>query len=188
MARINLLPWREELRRERNQNFYITTIVLGVLGLGIVFLMNMQVNAQLQAQLQRNQYIKTEQAALEQKIIEIDRLKQERAELESRMRIIQDLQGNRSVVVRLFDEIAKKTPDGVFLKKIDRVGTRFKIEGVAEANNRISNMMRNLEQSPWFENANLESVVSDDSKSSNTFDLVVQEEAARKKGSDNDAS
>ena len=188
MARINLLPWREELRRERNKSFYITTGVLGVVGFGIVFLINMQVNAQLQAQIQRNQYIKSEQDALEQKISEIDKLKQERAELESRMKIIQDLQGNRSVVVRLFDEIARKTPDGVYLKKVDRVGNRFKIQGVAEANNRISNMMRNLEQSPWFKDANLESVVSDDAKSSNTFDLVVFEEAVNNNKKDDGSS
>lgn len=185
MARINLLPWREALRRERNKNFYVVTGSLGALGLGIVYLMNMQVDAQLQDQVTRNKYIVQETAALEQKISEIDDLKKERAELESRMRIIQDLQGNRSVVVRLFDEIAKKTPDGVYLKKVDRVGNRFKIEGVAEANNRISNMMRNLEQSPWFENSNLESVVSDESRSSSTFDLVVNEE--KKKGAEDES-
>jgi len=181
MANINLLPWREELRRDRNKAFYVTTIVLGVLGLGIVFLMNMQVDAQLQAQKERNQFIKVEQDALEQKITEIDILKKERAELESRMRVIQDLQGNRSVVVRLFDEISKKTPDGVFLRKVDRIGEKFKIQGVAEANNRISNMMRNLEQSPWFEDAVLESVVSDESRNSSSFDLVVKQENENKK-------
>ena len=186
MARINLLPWREELRREKNQTFFVTTGVLGALGLTIVFLMNMQVDAQLQNQTKRNDFIKKEQQALEQKITEIDLLKKERAELESRMKIIQDLQGNRSVVVRLFDEIARQTPDGVYLKKVDRVGNRFRIEGVAEANNRISNMMRNLETSEWFENSNLESVVTDDSKSSSTFDLVVNEESQNKDKSDDD--
>lgn len=188
MARINLLPWREELRRDRNQSFYVATGVLGVLGLGIVFLMNMQIDAQLQAQQQRNNFIKEEQKAIEQKITEIDELKKERAELESRMKIIQDLQGNRSVVVRLFDEIARQTPDGVFLKKVDRVGNRFRIEGVAEANNRISNMMRNLEHSEWFEDAKLESVVTDESKSSSSFDLVVNEESRNKQKKDDDAS
>lgn len=177
MARINLLPWREELRRERNKTFFVTMGVLGALGFGIVFLVDMQVNAQLEAQVQRNQFVQQQEKELEAKIAEIDALKEKRTELESRVRIIQDLQGDRSVVVRLFDEIARQTPDGVFLKKVDRIGARFKIEGVAEANNRISNMMRNLEQSPWFKDANLESVVTDDSKSSSTFDLVVNEES-----------
>jgi len=188
MARINLLPWREELRRERNQSFYVITGFLGALGLAIVFLANMQIDAQLQAQIERNNFIKNEQKALEQKITEIDDLKKDKAELESRMKIIQDLQGTRSTVVRLFDEIARQTPDGVYLKKVDRVGNRFRVEGVAEANNRISNMMRNLEHSDWFEDAKLESVVTDESKSSSSFDLLVNEEPRNKTHSEDDLS
>ena len=176
MARINLLPWREERRRELNKSFYITTGFLGVLGLSLVFAVNLQIDAQVSAQKKRNNFIVNEQKALEQKIVEINELKNERAQLESRMKIIQDLQGNRSVVVRLFDEIAKNTPDGVHLRKIDRVSNKFKIEGVAEANNRISNFMRNLDQSSWFKNPNLTSVVSDDDKESNIFVLTVEEE------------
>jgi len=186
MSRINLLPWREELRRERNQKFYVTTAMLGVFGLAIMFIANVQVSAQLNVQTERNNYVIERQKELEEKIVEIDKLKKERSELESRMNIIQDLQGNRSVVVRLFDEIAKKTPDGVYLKKIDRSGSRFTIKGVAEANNRISNMMRNLDQSPWFTDPNLTSVVTDDSRNVNTFDLSVLEEDQKKRLSEND--
>ena len=181
MANINLLPWREERRKELNQTFFITTGILAVLGLVAVFLVNMQVGSQIDNQIERNNYIIAEQQKLEDKILEIEELKSRRAQLESRMKIIQDLQGNRSVVVRLFDEIVKSTPDGVYLKKINRVGTKFTIEGIAEANSRISNLLRNLDRSNWFQNADLTSVVADDNKVTNIFELKVDEEHKKDK-------
>jgi len=188
MANINLLPWREERRTELNKNFYIATVFLAIVGVASVFALHLQVGAQIESQIQRNNFIVNEQKKIEDKITKIKELKSERAQLESRMNIIQDLQGNRSLVVRLFDEIAQKTPDGVYLKKVNRVGSHFTIEGVAEANSRISSMLRNLDGSDWFKNADLTSVVADENKVTNIFELKVDEEKKKKDKSEPNSS
>ena len=158
MAKINLLPWRQELRKQKQQEF--VAIVLAVVGLavGMVLFAHMALSKQVSDQLERNSYIKAEIATLDTQITEIDELQRRREELLARMKVIQDLQGHRPVIVRVFDEFVRAMPDGVYFRTIERKGNAFTIVGVAESTNQVSGLMRNLESSQWFKNPVLSKV------------------------------
>lgn len=158
MARINLLPWRDQYREERKRQFLVVLAGVGVLAALVSYLWVSSVEAGIEQQKDRNQLLKTEIAALNKKVQEIRELKKRRKELLSRMKVIQDLQGTRPIIVRHFDELVRAIPDGVYLKKLNRKGKLIILEGVAESNNRVSSLMRNLDQSDWFTSPNLTSV------------------------------
>lgn len=190
MANINLLPWREELRQERNQEFY--TILVGVLiiAAGIAFLWKNSVDSDIADQRAINSYIQDQIRLVDDQIKEIDELKDRREKLVARMEAIQKLQGNRPVIVHLFDEFVKRLPDGVYFDKMERTGGTFRVSGVAESNNRISNLMRNLEESRWLSAPNLEKVGAAKNKSieGNAFDMTVREEAGGDEGGESNGS
>ncbi|MBL4866080.1 MAG: PilN domain-containing protein [Pseudomonadales bacterium] len=174
MARINLLPWREERRSELRRQFFVILAGVAIIGAGSVFLVDTRISAQISSQESRNRYITMEQEKLDVSISAIKELKKQREQLVERMNVIQDLQGNRSVIVHFFDELAQQTPDGVFLSWLQRNGKTFILKGEAEANNRVSNFMRNLNDSDWFTNPTLASVVAgEDEEASSLFELSV---------------
>jgi len=175
MTKINLLPWREERRQELKRQFFIILAGMVLVGAGAVYLVNMQVEAQIENQNRRNDFVTQETRKLDAQIKEIAELKKQRASLIERMKIIQDLQGNRPVIVQIFDDLVRTVPDGVYYKKIKATGDSISITGVAESNNRVSNLMRNLDASPLLEAPNLSKVKSADKDSAaNEFDLTVQ--------------
>jgi len=176
MAKINLRPWREELRAERKQQFYVVLIGVMIIAAGLVVLQYQNINSSIRAQTARNDFIQKEISVLDAKIQEIESLKESREQLLDRMRIIQELQGNRPVIVRLFDELVRVIPDGLFITRVQRQGSRLSIQGRAESNNRISNLLRNFDQSPWFSSPNLTKVEAvDETKKENEFVLTVQQ-------------
>lgn len=173
MTQINLLPWREE-RRVRLKNEFITTVFLvAALAAVLVFFAYYSVGAQIAEQQARNQYIQKEVALLDKDIKEINQLKKRRKELIARMQVIQNLQGNRPVVVHLFDELVRLLPEGVHLKKLTRKGRSFSLEGVADSNNRVSNLMRNFDKSLWFVAPNLKKISAVGKTGKNNFLLTV---------------
>lgn len=175
MTKINLLPWREERRQELKRQFFMVLIAMVLVGAGAVYLVNMQVEAQIENQNRRNDFITQETRKLDAQIKEIAELKKQRASLIERMKIIQDLQGNRPVIVQIFDDLVRTVPDGVYYKKIKATGDSISITGYAESNNRVSNLMRNLDSSELLVAPNLSKVKSADKESSaNEFDLTVQ--------------
>ena len=155
MPHINLLPWREELRRERQRQFINIAAGAAVLMLGIVALAHIQINGMIEAQQNRNTYLQGEITRVDKEIKEIESLEKEKKALLARMKIIQELQSSRSEIVHLFDEFAKTIPDQVYLIKLTRTGRVIELEGVADANDDISEFMRNLNASPWFTNPRL---------------------------------
>ncbi len=175
MTKINLLPWREERRQELKRQFFIVLVAMLLLGAGAVYLVNLQVEAQIEHQNQRNEFITQETRKLDAQIKEIAELKKQRTSLIERMKIIQDLQGNRPVIVQIFDDLVRTVPDGVFYRRVKASGESISITGYAESNNRVSNLMRNLDASPLFQAPNLSKVrTSNKDKESNEFDLTVQ--------------
>lgn len=177
MTKINLLPWREERRQELKRQFFMVLIAMILLGAGAVYLVHMQVESQIENQNRRNDFITQETKKLDAQIKEIAELKKQRASLIERMKIIQDLQGNRPVVVQIFDEIVRTVPDGVFYRKLKASGDSISITGYAESNNRVSNLMRNLDASPMLISPNLSKVkAAEKDKSANEFDLTVRRE------------
>lgn len=160
MAQINLLAWREELRKEKKKEFVSQLIMVCILvGVGC-FVWIQSVQGSIEHQKQRNQILQSEIDLLAKQVAEIKDLKKRRSELISRMKVIQDLEGKRSIIVHYFDELARKTPDGVFLESVSRTNNSFSLKGVSESNQRISTLMRQLDESDWFANPNLKSVVA----------------------------
>lgn len=153
MAKINLLPWREALREQRKKEFISISIGMFLLGLVLSALAWAFVNQRLNDQQQANQLVQTANSELDVRLKALDGLQAHRDEIIERMKLIQDLQGKRPVVVRLFDEMARLTPDQMFITRFERKDDKFIITGRAESPNTVSEFLRNLENSPWFRNA-----------------------------------
>ncbi len=162
MARINLLPWREEYRQEKKKEFISQLIAVCLFSGLIAFGWITIVESAIKKQNARNSLLSQEIKSLESQVKEINELKSERDKLIARMKVIQDLQGTRPTIVHYFDEMVKAVPNGVFVNSIKRTGNIVAIDGVAESNNRVSSFMRNLDRSDWFSEPNLKSVVSDE--------------------------
>ena len=158
MTRINLLPWREELREEKQKEFYQYLAFVLIVAAGLVFVGGQYVNSGIDEQEQRNAYIRKEIATLDTRISEIRDLTQRRRELLARMQVIQDLQGNRPVIVRIFDQLVRTLSKGIFYGNLSLAGTNVSVTGIAESNNRVSELMRNLDASEWFKDPNLRSL------------------------------
>ncbi len=172
MAKINLRPWREEQRQERQKEYVTALAVVFALALGLWWLVSGAVGAAISDQQSRNDYLERQGASLDKKINEIRELRTKREQLLDRMRLIQDLQGNRPVIVRVFDELARVMPEELFFKQITAKGTNFTLKGRAASNEQISQLMRNFDQSPWFINPNLLNVQSNKG-GYNSFDMLV---------------
>lgn len=178
MARINLLPWREQLREERKQRFLVTLVGVLIVAGGIVFLADQYLNGTITQQNARNDFIRNEISALDSRIKEISELKTRRQQLVERMKIIQDLQGNRPIAARVFDQLVRTLPDGVYFADVKMTGKSISIEGAAESNNLVSSLMRNQDSSDWLTAPNLtevKAVSADKLDQANTFKLTVQQ-------------
>jgi len=176
MPSINLRPWREELRAERQKQFLTMLVGMVIVAGGLVFLWQGNVSSQIEYQKSRNAYLNTSMQELDKKTKEIQQLKEKKEKLLSRMKVIQDLQGTRPIIVRVFDELVKTLPEGLYYNSLNRTGSQLSIKGMAESNNRISGLMRNLESSQWFASPNLKDVSAvkgDDAL--NRFDMTVQQ-------------
>lgn len=179
MSQINLLPWREESRELQKKEYLTKLSFIGLLGALLVFVWITFASAQLKHQNERNRYLETNIAELDKKVAEIRELKSKKQEMILRMKVIQDLQGTRSEIVKVYDELVRALPDGVFLAELDKVNNEIKMSGFAESNNRISALMRNLDRSHKYEDSNLAKVEQDTTlgPQGSKFDLQIQVEA-----------
>lgn len=155
MIRINLLPHRVEKRRQRRQQFYVTAALMLVLGALVGFGVHYVHASRIEAQEARNTLLKTEIAKLDRDIAEIRRLREQIDALLARKQIIESLQSVRAETVHLFNELAQRMPDGVYLKSIKQTGKRVTLVGYAQSNARVSHLMRNVEASEFLENPTL---------------------------------
>lgn len=178
MARINLLPWREQLREERRQRFVVTLVGVLVVAAGTVFLGDQYLSGAIEQQNARNDFVRKEIAVLDARIKEISELKTRRQQLLERMKIIQDLQGNRPIIGRVFDQLVRTLPDGIYFTSVKMTGKKIAIVGAAESNNRVSNLMRNLDGSDWLQAPNLTQVKATTAGAldqANVFQLTVEQ-------------
>ncbi len=178
MARINLLPWREERREERRKRFLLALIGVVVGSIGAVLIADQVITAAIERQVARNDYIGKQIAVVDERIKQISELKAHRQQLVERMRIIQDLQGNRQISGRIFDQLARTLPDGVYFTDVKMAGKSLSISGAAESNNRVSELMRNLDASDWFDAPSLNEVKATTAgqvDQANTFELTVRQ-------------
>jgi type IV pilus assembly protein PilN len=150
MARINLLPWREALRKQKQIEFGIMAGLAAAATLVLMGLVHLQIESMIDFQQQRNRMLENEIAAVGAKLKELEELEKQKQRLISRMKIIQDLQQSRPLIVRLFDEMVNTTPSGSHLMSLDLTGSRITLQGVAESNARVSTLIRNAETSDWL--------------------------------------
>jgi type IV pilus assembly protein PilN len=158
MARINLLPWRTERRKQREREFYMMLAASAVGAFLAVAAAYGWMNARIDNQNQRNTYLATEIKALDKQIEEINELDKTKSQLLTRKQIIEQLQSNRSQMVHLFDEMVKTIPDGVRLTTMKQAGDILTLEGVAESNARVATYMRNIDNSPWMGRTDLRKI------------------------------
>jgi type IV pilus assembly protein PilN len=177
ITRINLLPWREELRQEQKKQFALMAVMTCVLAAAIVGLIHFQMQAKIDYQLSRNSFMTNQIAKVDEEIKEISELKKVRRSLIERMEVIQDLQGSRPSIVHLFSEIVASVPNGVYLESLAQTGNNLLINGQAESNARVSTYMRNLSASEWLKEPNLTIIEVEDITVNriSTFTLTVKQ-------------
>ena len=182
MAKINLLPWRQEFRAQKQKEFQQVAVLVVIAASFSVFMWMKTVDAQIANQNERNQLLNTEITGLNKQVKEIKDLKKRRQELIDRMRVIQELQGNRPLAVRYFDEMVRAAPEGLWLVDLKRTGRTLKISGVAESNNRVSSFMRSLDQSEWFQSPNLTGVTAkpEFGEQASAFEMTVSVSGRKK--------
>ncbi|QID16787.1 PilN domain-containing protein [Nitrogeniibacter mangrovi] len=175
MIRINLLPHREEARKQRRQGFYGLALGMIVLGALVGVVVSMIIGGFVDAQEAKNNFLKTEIAKLDKDIAEIKRLKGQINALLARKQVIESLQSHRAETVHLFNELARQTPEGVYLKSIKQEGLKVTLNGYAQSNARVSTLMRNLDGSEFLEKPNLIEVKSDqvDDRRVSNFTLQI---------------
>jgi len=151
MIRINLLPHREVKRAARQRQFNLLLGAVALLGIAIVVLGYLALDARQQTQLKRNEYLKAEIAKLDRDIVDIKKLKEQTRSLLARKQAVETLQTNRSNEVHLLDQLVRLLPEGLYLKSIKQTGNTINLQGYAQSSARVSTLMRNLESSPWLE-------------------------------------
>ena len=150
MMRLNLLPWREQRRKEQDQGLIRQAAIAWVGVLVVLFYVHMQLGDFVSRQQARNSYLQQQMALMASKIHKIALIKKARAELLARMNVIQRLQMDRMLIVHSFNSLARDVPPGVYLTSLAQTAQAFTISGVAQSNERVSQFMRNLAASPWF--------------------------------------
>ena len=156
MIRINLLPHREEKRKQRKAAFAALLVLGGLAGAAIVLLVGAYNARAIAVQDQRNEVLKTSIKQLDVKIAQIASLKQEIESLKARQQAVEDLQADRNQPVYLMDELVKQTPPGVYLRSFKQEGQKVTLTGYAQSQERVSELLRNLAgNSPWLERPDL---------------------------------
>lgn len=156
MPRINLLPWREALRKQRQREFIIHAGLAFALAASGVVLVHVSILRQIEEQEQRNAFLTQTIAELDRQITEIKSLKETRSNLVARMEVIERLQQNRSYVVHAFDELARTAPDGIILTKVALKDDKIlEINGISDTTARVAEYLRRLNQAQWLSNASI---------------------------------
>lgn len=175
MIRINLLPHREEKRKQKKAAFLALMTLCAIIGAAVVLLVGGYNARRLSIQNERNNEIKGAIGVLDKKIVEIAMLKQEIEALKARQQAVEDLQGDRNQPVFLMDELVKQTPEGVYLRSFKQEGQRVSMNGYAQSQERVSEFLRNLAgQSPWLERPELIEVRSTGLGQGRTAKKVVE--------------
>jgi type IV pilus assembly protein PilN len=177
MPRINLLPWREAERKRKRQEFGVGAIGALILAGVIALAVNWQMGAAVDAQLERNQYLKGQIAELDKQITEILALEEQKERLKARIQVIEQLERSRPEVVHVVDELVRTIPDGVYLTSLKQTDRKLQIKGVAQSSTRVAAYMRNIDASDWLADPSLDILeTKGDTDSGSEFTLnAVQE-------------
>ena len=175
MPRINLLPWRDQQRRERKLAFFISLGGAAALAAVAAFIAYLLLGSMIDAQEHRNDRLRAQIKILDKQIEEINDLEAQKQKFISRMQIIEKLQRSRPEVVHLFDELVKEMPDGTYLTSVKQTGNNLKLDGVAQSSTRVSALMRSISASQWLKNPELEVVQTKTDVAGSSFVLDAQQ-------------
>lgn len=151
MILINLLPHREAARKRRRESFYGLLGASALMGGFIAGGAYIWYQAQITTQQAKNQYLQVAVTKLEVQIKEISNLQSEIAALRARQQAVEDLQGDRNLPVHLLNELVRQLPDGVYLTSMKQENQSVTLQGMAQSNERVSELLRNLgNNSPWL--------------------------------------
>lgn len=177
MAKINLLPWRQETRKEQQRQFLTImglSVVLVIVG---VLAVHLQYARMIGLQESRNAFLQKNITEVEKQISEINELAGKKDRLLARMEIIQQLQRNRPEIVRLFDELVRVLPEGVHLEALKQNGRNLQMLGIAQSNARVSALMRNIDQSQWLANPQLDVIEKGKTEGERKFSLRAMQQS-----------
>lgn len=159
MIRINLLPHRERKRDALRRQIAILAGMAAALGIVIIIMVHIAIDSAISYQNMRNEYLKQQIAILDHQIEDIRKLKEQTRALLSRKRVVEKLQDNRSETVHLLDQLAKRVPEGIYLKSLHEETqgklTKIHLTGYAQSNARVSTLMRSLDDSQWMSSPSL---------------------------------
>ncbi len=179
MIYINLLPWRDEERRERLQQFAAMCVGGAIAGALLVLTGFIIVGSLVESQEGRNRYLESQVKIVKDQIKQIDNIKSEKRNLLERMQVITDLQTNRPEIVYLFTELVTTIPDGVRLDSLEQRGAIITLRGSSESNVMVSEYIRNFQKSPWFANPALEYIKRDSNKENSGGQFVLRIEQVK---------
>ena len=161
MILINLLPHREAARKRRRDAFYATLGVSALMGGVIAGGIYLWYAAQISNQQSKNVVLQTEIKRLDGQIKDIAALQEEIAALRARQQAVEDLQADRNMPVHLLNELVRQLPDGVYISNVKQENQVVTLQGVAQSNERVSELLRNLgNNSPWLTKPELIEIVS----------------------------
>lgn len=182
MTRVNLLPWREALRKRKQQQYISVLSFAGILACaavaGVYFIFNLNIANQDS----RNAYLQKEMVIVNAEIREIKKLKEKKADMIERVNLVRNLQNTRPVAVHLFDEIARSMPDDLYLTQLSYEKQRLTLKGIAENNQLIAALIRQLDDSDWLADPNLTKIQTTKSGKSQ-FEVSISLEYPDKQGS-----
>ena len=176
MAKINLLPWRAERRKQREREFYMMLVGAAVAGVLAVLLWSWWMSANIENQDGRNSYMTAQIKLLDDKLAKIKELEKTKSQLLQRKQIIEKLQASRAQMVHLFDELVHTIPDGARLDSMKQDGNTLTLEGKSQSNASVATYMRQLAKSPWLANPQLKQTEAKgvDRRNHYEFGITVQ--------------
>jgi len=160
MPHINLLPWREQQRKDSQNKFITVLFSVVVVSFISMYLLSSFYSGLRQGQDAKNNFLNTEIALLNQRIREINELDKKKENLQQRMRLIEELQSSRNLGTQIMDEVAKIVPAGVYLTKLERRGDQIHVTGRSESNNRLSTMLRQVQSSYLLERPVMQGIIA----------------------------
>lgn len=161
MISINLLPHREAAKKRRKEAFQVNMVLAALGGLLIAGLIYWYFQVMIEGQQEKNNLLRSEIKVLEAQIKEIEGLESEITALRARQKAVEDLQSDRNLPVYMLNELVKQLPDGVYITSIKQDGLLVTMQGTAQSNERISEMLRNLtDGTPWFSKPELQEIVA----------------------------
>jgi len=186
MAHINLLPWRENLRKKRQRDFGTATIFAVLVACAACIGVHFYISELISFQEKRNTFLQQEINLVDKKIKEIKELEKTKAQLIARMHVIQSLQSSRPAVVHLFDEMVSTIPEGAHLTSLVQEGKKLVVKGKAQSNARVSSYMRNIEVSDWLQLPSLEVISTQEREGSLLNEFVLRAQQVVEEGTDVD--